>query len=40
MRRLIAALAIVVLLALGLTLLWRVYVHHVETEPYDSILSL
>lgn len=38
MRRLIAVLAIIVLLALGFTLLWRVYVHHVEMEPYETVL--
>lgn len=40
MRRFIAALAIVVLLALGFTLLWRVYVHHMQTAPYESVLTL
>ena len=36
MRRLIAAFAIVVLIALALTLLWRVYVHHIRTAPYEK----
>jgi len=35
-RRLLAALAIVVILALAITLLWRVYVHHTHTAPYDT----
>jgi len=40
MRRLIAVLAIIVLLALGFALLWRVYVHHAQTMPYESVLFL
>jgi MFS-type transporter involved in bile tolerance (Atg22 family) len=40
MRRLIAALAIVVLLALGITLLWRVYLHHMQTAHDESVLTL
>ncbi|HET7435481.1 MAG TPA: hypothetical protein VFN10_12305 [Thermoanaerobaculia bacterium] len=35
MRRLLASLAIVVLLGLALTLLWRVYEHHRDSEPYS-----
>jgi hypothetical protein len=35
-RRLASAIGIVVLLALALTLLWRVYVHHTRAEPYDD----
>ena len=36
MRRLIAILTIIVVLALAMTLLWRVYVHHTHTNPYES----
>ena len=32
----IAAVGFVVLLALALALLWRVYLHHTRTNPYDS----
>ncbi|HJQ39472.1 MAG TPA: hypothetical protein VKB93_20200 [Thermoanaerobaculia bacterium] len=35
-RRLLATFGIIAILALALTLLWRVYVHHVHTQPYDS----
>ncbi len=35
-RRLMATFGIVALLALALTLLWRVYVHHVNTQPYGD----
>jgi len=35
-RRLIATFGIVVILALAMTLLWRVYVHHLRARPYDS----
>jgi hypothetical protein len=35
-RRLIATFGIVLLLALAVTLLWRVYVHHTHAQPYDS----
>jgi hypothetical protein len=34
-RRLLATFGIVALLALALTLLWRVYVHHTHAQPYD-----
>ena len=34
-RRLAALFAFVALVALALTLLWRVYVHHDEADPYD-----
>ena len=33
-RRLLAAITIIVILALAATLLWRVYVHHMNAEPY------
>jgi hypothetical protein len=33
-RRLLAAVTIIVIIALAVTLLWRVYVHHVNAEPY------
>ena len=36
MRRLMALFGIVVLLALASALLWRVYVHHTNAEPYES----
>jgi hypothetical protein len=35
-RRLLATFGIVALLALALTLLWRVYVHHTHAQPYGS----
>ena len=35
-RRLLATIGIVAILALALTLLWRVYVHHTNAEPYDK----
>jgi hypothetical protein len=35
MRRLLAFLGIIVLLVLATTLLWQVYVHHQEADPYD-----
>ena len=34
MRRILAALTIIAILALAMTLLWRVYVHHTHAEPY------
>jgi hypothetical protein len=34
-RRIASLAGIVVLLALALTLLWRVYVHHHQADPYD-----
>ena len=36
MRRIAAAVGIVILLALAGALLWRVYVHHTQAEPYHS----
>jgi hypothetical protein len=36
MRRLVAFVGLVAVLALALTLLWRVYVHHTRAEPYDD----
>jgi len=35
-RRVLAAVTIVVILALAVTLLWRVYVHHLNAEPYGQ----
>jgi len=35
-RRFIAALCIVGLLTLTVTLLWRVYVHHTQTVPNEK----
>ena len=35
-RRLLASLGIVAILALAMTLLWRVYVHHTNAEPYGN----
>jgi hypothetical protein len=35
-RRLLATFAIIALLALAITLLWRVYEHHTHAAPYDS----
>ncbi|HUP60553.1 MAG TPA: hypothetical protein VNA69_09070 [Thermoanaerobaculia bacterium] len=35
-RRIASAIGIIVLLALALSLLWRVYVHHTKAEPYDE----
>ena len=34
-RRIAALLAFLALVALVLTLLWRVYVHHHQADPYD-----
>ncbi|MGZ5431594.1 MAG: hypothetical protein ACXW5U_00030 [Thermoanaerobaculia bacterium] len=34
-RRLAALLGFLALILLALTLLWRVYVHHHQTDPYD-----
>lgn len=36
MRRFLSIIGIVVLLALAMTLLWRVYSHHTQAEPYDD----
>jgi hypothetical protein len=33
-RRLASIAGIIVLLALALTLLWRVYLHHQQADPY------
>jgi hypothetical protein len=43
MRRALAAATIVVLLALGLVLVWSVYQHHHDAEPYsrdEAVVSL
>ena len=34
MRRVLALLGFVLVLALAAALLWRVYVHHMHAEPY------
>jgi multisubunit Na+/H+ antiporter MnhC subunit len=34
-RRITALVAFFALIALVLTLLWRVYVHHDQADPYD-----
>jgi hypothetical protein len=34
-RRIAALAGIVVLLGLALVLLWRVYLHHQQADPYD-----
>ncbi|HUR80319.1 MAG TPA: hypothetical protein VM733_06115 [Thermoanaerobaculia bacterium] len=34
-RRIAALAGIIVLLALALSLLWRVYVHHRQSDPYS-----
>ncbi len=34
-RRIAALLGFLALVVLALTLLWRVYVHHHQTDPYD-----
>lgn len=34
-RRLASIAGIIVLLALALVLLWRVYLHHQQADPYD-----
>lgn len=34
-RRLAAMIGFLALVLLALTLLWRVYVHHHQTDPYD-----
>jgi hypothetical protein len=34
-RRIASVIGIVVLIALALTLLWRVYVHHRQNDPYE-----
>ena len=33
-RRLVAMIGLVVVIALALTLLYRVYIHHTRAEPY------
>jgi hypothetical protein len=35
MRRLAAAVGIVLVLALAITLLWCVYLHHSRAEPFE-----
>lgn len=35
-RRIAAMFGFVVVLALALTLLYRVYIHHTRTEPHDG----
>jgi hypothetical protein len=35
-RRLLALLGFIAVVALAATLLYRVYVHHVQAEPYDD----
>ena len=39
-RRIAALFAFIALLALALTLLWRVYVHHSQADPYDREQSV
>jgi hypothetical protein len=34
-RRIASLAGILVLIALALTLLWRVYLHHQQADPYD-----
>ncbi|HYC90879.1 MAG TPA: hypothetical protein VEO54_16800 [Thermoanaerobaculia bacterium] len=34
-RRIASLAGIVILLALALVLLWRVYLHHQQADPYD-----
>lgn len=34
-RRIASAIGIVLLIGLALTLLWRVYVHHRQADPYE-----
>jgi hypothetical protein len=34
-RRIASLAGMVVLIALALTLLWRVYLHHQQADPYD-----
>ena len=36
MRRIVSILGIIVILALATTLLWRVYAHHTQGEPYQN----
>jgi hypothetical protein len=36
MRRLAALLGFIAVLALALTLLYRVYIHHTQAEPYQD----
>ena len=35
-RRLLALLGFVAVIVLAVTLLYRVYIHHVQSEPYDE----
>jgi len=35
LRRIASLAGIVVLIALALTLLWRVYLHHHQADPYE-----
>jgi hypothetical protein len=35
-RRLLALFGFIAVIVLAVTLLYRVYVHHVESEPYDD----
>ena len=35
LRRIASLAGIIVLIALALTLLWRVYVHHNQADPYE-----
>ena len=39
-RRIAALLAFFALVLLALTLLWRVYVHHNQSDPYDREASV
>ncbi len=34
-RRIAALAGFILLIALAVTLLWRVYVHHVQADPYE-----
>jgi hypothetical protein len=35
-RRILALLGFVAVIVLAVTLLYRVYMHHVQSEPYDE----
>jgi len=35
-RRILAAFSIIAILALAITLLWRVYVHHLDMDLHDN----
>lgn len=35
-RRIAAMFGFVIVVALALTILYRVYIHHTRTEPYDD----